>query len=195
MSASQYQNGIVFKTPAIPFRAYTLTVAINTVSDMTVTEIRRRNAQLLKGEAGSTRALAEALGKEYSYCRNVLEGVKGIGHSVARQMEEKFGKAVGWMDIEHSDESKSKTPTKANIADDAASFKVSTAAARIAVAYDSDKDGGLRRLLDQTVDLWFSRETPRKRTKNEPNKNAQTRRRSGTTVQDPKPVRRSTRDS
>lgn len=99
MHLIQYQNGILCKPFAIPFRSYTGTVCADTLFRMTNKEIRRANANHLKDEVGGIPQFEKKLGRAYSYVRNILTGEKDIGDKTARLIEEKFDKPRGWLDI------------------------------------------------------------------------------------------------
>lgn len=72
---------------------------------MDVTEIRRGNLRALaKKENLGTNRLADKLGKTPSYIGQIIgrSPRRGIGNTLAREIEDKFGYPRGWMDQPHS---------------------------------------------------------------------------------------------
>ncbi|MBI5270665.1 MAG: helix-turn-helix transcriptional regulator [Burkholderiales bacterium] len=71
---------------------------------MTIEHTRRTNAQSLAAQVGGVTPFAIKLGlsKQYAYRIAGQKADKGIGHNVARRIEEVFGMPAGWMDADHS---------------------------------------------------------------------------------------------
>lgn len=77
----------------------------------TIDEIRRDNIELLIGECGSLKGLADILDKSESQVSQLLHGSKdsktgkprGMNNTTARLIEQKCGKERGWLDNDHSD--------------------------------------------------------------------------------------------
>lgn len=75
-----------------------------------VEDIRRANLLSLIDEAGSPAKLASATGVPAPYISQVSRGVvrqpggkpRVMGPDIARKLETKMGKPVGWMDADHS---------------------------------------------------------------------------------------------
>lgn len=61
-------------------------------------EIRRTKLVALIEEMGSAAAVAERTGIDATYLRNIKNHVRDMGDDIARRIEDKLGKATGWMD-------------------------------------------------------------------------------------------------
>lgn len=72
---------------------------------MNATQIRYRNARKLLAEVGTLEEFAVKIDRKASQVGQFLgkSPSRGIGHNIARLIEEKFGKEDGWMDTYHSD--------------------------------------------------------------------------------------------
>lgn len=77
-------------------------------ASMTIEEIRHQNLLALIAEAGSSAALAERCTISAVYVSQLKTGtktksgkVRGVGRSLARQLEAGMGKPSGWMDVAH----------------------------------------------------------------------------------------------
>ena len=70
---------------------------------MTINEIRIDNARSLAKTLGSNSAFGQRLGMDNSQVSQLIgkNPKKNIGDSIARRIEEAFGKARGWMDVGH----------------------------------------------------------------------------------------------
>lgn len=64
----------------------------------TAKEIRAANLQLLKQEMGTLTALAKAAETSPAYLGQILNGMRGMGDSLARKLETNCSKPMGWMD-------------------------------------------------------------------------------------------------
>lgn len=71
---------------------------------MTIEHTRRRNAQTLAAQVGGVTPFAMKLGlsRQYGYRIVGQRADKGIGHSVARRIEEVFAMPHGWLDQDHA---------------------------------------------------------------------------------------------
>lgn len=67
--------------------------------------IRYKNARYLVHSVGGVSAFAEKLGKQQSQASAIAgeNPARGIGPKIAREIEAKFGKPKGWLDIPHQD--------------------------------------------------------------------------------------------
>jgi hypothetical protein len=71
----------------------------------TVSDVRRENARQLARECGGLSAFAKRIGRADPYVSQLI-GVtpqRGIGHAMAKHIEEAFGKPPGWLDAIHDD--------------------------------------------------------------------------------------------
>ena len=68
--------------------------------------IRYKNTRLLVDQIGGVSNFAEKIGKGQSQASQFAgtNPIKGIGNKVAREIEEAFGKAHGWLDNPHEQE-------------------------------------------------------------------------------------------
>ena len=68
--------------------------------------IRYKNTRLLVDQVGGVSNFAEKIGKGQSQASQFAgtNPIKGIGNKVAREIEEAFEKAHGWLDIPHEEE-------------------------------------------------------------------------------------------
>lgn len=78
---------------------------------MDAREIRRLNLRQLVREFGSTARLAEAAGSSAKTLDQILAGTplesgqpRGVGHNLARRIEEAARKPPGWLDVVHEEE-------------------------------------------------------------------------------------------
>lgn len=71
----------------------------------TVSDIRRDNARLLARECGGLAAFARRIDRADPYVSQVIGATpqRGIGHAMARHIEQAFGKPEGWLDAPHDD--------------------------------------------------------------------------------------------
>lgn len=84
-----------------------------------IDQIRRDNLKLLEAEHGGPAAAAAALGMSHSQFTNLRDGARdsktgrprGMRATTARNIEERAGKAPGWLDTDHSDTAASKSST------------------------------------------------------------------------------------
>ncbi|UGA37915.1 XRE family transcriptional regulator [Chromobacterium haemolyticum] len=60
--------------------------------------IRRENLGYLINEYGTIRALAEAVDTAANYLSEIKNGVRDMGHKLARKIEERTSKPIGWLD-------------------------------------------------------------------------------------------------
>ncbi|ASE96027.1 hypothetical protein [Burkholderia cepacia] len=75
-----------------------------------IDEIRRDNLRLIEAEYGGPSAAAAACGMSHSQFTNLRDGAKdsktgrprGMRAATARKIEDNLGKAVGWIDTDHS---------------------------------------------------------------------------------------------
>jgi len=84
------------------------------INNMDIKDIRRDNLRILIEEFGSAKKLSDATDTNPNYISQVLnmhttpEGKKrGMGSILARRLEEKANKELGWMDTSHMDISES----------------------------------------------------------------------------------------
>ncbi|HDR8927859.1 TPA: hypothetical protein QDA78_004294 [Burkholderia vietnamiensis] len=78
-----------------------------------IDQIRRDNLKMLEAEHGGPAAAAAALGMSHSQFTNLRDGAKdsktgrprGMRASTARNIEERAGKKLGWLDTDHSESS------------------------------------------------------------------------------------------
>jgi len=84
--------------------------------DMTIEHVRRQNAQTLAAEVGGVVPFSIKMGlsKQYGYRIAGASADKGIGHAVARRIEEVFGMPSGWMDVDHANGSKA-SPSESTV--------------------------------------------------------------------------------
>lgn len=68
----------------------------------TVKETRVANLRLLREEAGTLVALAQMAETSPAYLGQVLNGMRGLGDALARKLESRCGKQLGWMDTDHT---------------------------------------------------------------------------------------------
>ncbi|QIY81484.1 helix-turn-helix transcriptional regulator [Chromobacterium violaceum] len=68
-------------------------------------DIRRANLNLLIDEFKTIRALADQVETAPNYISEIKNGIRNMGHKLARKIEEKTGKPVGWLDQLHTDPS------------------------------------------------------------------------------------------
>ena len=68
----------------------------------TVKETRVANLQLLREQAGTLVALAQIAETSPAYLGQILNGMRGLGDALARKLETRCGKPLGWMDTDHS---------------------------------------------------------------------------------------------
>ncbi|MCA7943233.1 hypothetical protein [Burkholderia vietnamiensis] len=76
-----------------------------------IDQIRRDNLKMLEAEYGGPSAAAAALGMSHSQFTNLRDGARdsktgrprGMRTTTARNIEERAGKASGWLDTDHSD--------------------------------------------------------------------------------------------
>lgn len=66
-------------------------------------DIRRANLNLLIDEFKTIRALADQVDTAPNYISEIKNGVRNMGHKLARKIEEKAGKPSGWLDQLHTD--------------------------------------------------------------------------------------------
>lgn len=84
-----------------------------------IDQIRRDNLKLLEAEYGGPAAAAAVLGMSHSQFTNLRDGARdsktgrprGMRASTARNIEERAGKAPGWLDTDHSDATESDDST------------------------------------------------------------------------------------
>lgn len=71
----------------------------------TVSEIRRDNARLLAKAAGGLAAFAKRIDRPDPQVSQLIgkNPQRGIGHAMARHIEECFDKPPGWLDAQHDD--------------------------------------------------------------------------------------------
>lgn len=72
-------------------------------SGMENNDIRRANLNLLIDEFKTIRALADQVDTAPNYISEIKNGVRNMGHKLARKIEEKAGKPSGWLDQLHTD--------------------------------------------------------------------------------------------
>jgi hypothetical protein len=72
----------------------------------TVSDVRRDNARLLAKQAGGLAAFAKKIGRADPYVSQLIgkNPQRGIGHAMARYIEECFSLEPGWLDAQHDDE-------------------------------------------------------------------------------------------
>ncbi|WP_081082919.1 hypothetical protein [Burkholderia cepacia] len=86
-----------------------------------IDEIRRDNLRLIEAEYGGPSAAAAACGMSHSQFTNLRDGARdsktgrprGMRAATARKIEDNIGKAVGWMDTDHSIATSTTTSTDA----------------------------------------------------------------------------------
>ncbi|WP_162897051.1 hypothetical protein [Chromobacterium rhizoryzae] len=61
-------------------------------------DIRRANLGRLINEYGTIRALADVVDTAPNYISEIKNGVRDMGHKLARKIEERTGKQSGWLD-------------------------------------------------------------------------------------------------
>lgn len=67
----------------------------------TIKDIRSENLKTLKRELGTLVALANAANTSPAYLGQILNGTRGLGDALARKLEERCLKPMGWMDRPH----------------------------------------------------------------------------------------------
>lgn len=101
-----------------------------------IDQIRRDNLKALEAEHGGPAAAAATLGMSHSQFSNLRDGAKdsktgrprGMRTATARNIEERAGKPLGWLDTDHSD-----TEARHGSADVPAGWKQLNAAQRAQV--------------------------------------------------------------
>lgn len=71
--------------------------------DMEIREIRRKNLLHLTEQIGSFEKLAKVVETSPSVFSQIKTGARNMGHTLARKIELKLRKPVGWMDAQHKD--------------------------------------------------------------------------------------------
>lgn len=71
-------------------------------SEMDSRAFRKANLILLMADFDTDEAFAERVEKDVTYLRNIRNGLRGMGPRIARHLERKFGKELGWMDVPHA---------------------------------------------------------------------------------------------
>lgn len=84
---------------------------------MTSAELRLKNARALASQEGGIAAFARKLKCSDSQASQIIgkTPTRGIGHQLARDIEQAFGKEKGWLDLPH-DDSEELTPAAIDVA-------------------------------------------------------------------------------
>jgi len=87
----------------LPIRTFTNQVMMVCNEDMEIKDLRRANARHLALKVGGISAFAEKINKQQSQISHVIgeKPIKGIGDSIARQINEAFKMGRGWLDQHH----------------------------------------------------------------------------------------------
>lgn len=75
---------------------------------MDIKQIRYSNTRRLVNSVGGVGVFAEKIDKSPSQASSFAgeNPNRGIGHKIARQIEECFGKPLGWLDLSHDNDQK-----------------------------------------------------------------------------------------
>lgn len=98
---------------------------------MTITSIRLENARRLAEQHGGQQRFADRMNMSRQQASHIIGKTphKGIGHQLARRIEETFEMPIGWLDLDHQ------TPARVN--DDAVDVPLLRASITTAAAGNS----------------------------------------------------------
>lgn len=144
----EYQFDIQIATPTIILSVYHFDTLPSNTQMKSINEIRRANMQALVATEcnGVLREFAARVGIQTAQASHINTGFRNIGDNIARRIENAFGLARGWLDLNREEETLQDQPEDNHKAETSDQLSRTMNAVREAYLSNSLDDTGLQAL-------------------------------------------------